>query len=55
MPGADNVIRGSDYPHPDCVWPDTRTVIDEKLGHLDEGKSKKIVCDNTARLYGFPS
>ena len=55
MLGTDNVIWGTDYPHPDCVWPDTRTVIDEKPGHLDEDKLKKIVCDNTARLDGFPS
>ena len=55
MVGADNIIWGSDYPHPDCVWPDSRSVIDENLGHLDEEKLKKIVCDNTARLYGFPN
>ena len=40
---------------PDCVWPDSRSVIDENLGHLDEDKLKKIVCDNTAKLYGFPN
>ena len=53
--GEDNILWGSDYPHPDCVWPDSRSVIDENLGHLDEAKLKKIVCDNTARLYGFPN
>ena len=55
MVGEDNIIWGSDYPHPDCVWPDSRSVIDENLGHLDQDKLKKIVCDNTARLYGFPN
>ena len=53
--GEDNILWGSDYPHPDCVWPDSRSVIDENLGHLDEDKLKKIVCDNTAKLYGFPN
>ena len=53
--GEDNILWGSDYPHPDCVWPDSRSVIDENLGHLDEVKLKKIVCDNTAKLYGFPN
>ena len=53
--GEDNIIWGSDYPHPDCVWPDSRSVIDENLAHLDEAKLKKIVCDNTAKLYGFPN
>ena len=55
MVGEDNIIWGSDYPHPDCVWPDSRSVISDNLGHLDEGKLKKIVCDNTAKLYGFPN
>ena len=51
--GEDNIIWGSDYPHPDCVWPDSRQVINDNLGHLDERVLKKIVCENTARLYGF--
>ena len=55
MVETDNIIWGSDYPHPDCVWPDSRSVIDENLGHLDEDKLKKIVCDITARLYVFPN
>ena len=53
--GEDNIIWGSDYPHPDGIWPDSRKVIDENLGHLEESKLRKIVCDNTANLYGFPN
>lgn len=53
--GEDKIMWGSDYPHPDCIWPDSRAVIDEHLGHLDEAKIKKLVCDNTAKLYGFPN
>ena len=53
--GEDNIMWGSDYPHPDCVWPDSRTVINDHLGHLDESKIRKLVCDNTAKLYGFPN
>ena len=22
--GEDNIIWGADYPHPDCIWPDSR-------------------------------
>lgn len=51
--GEDNVIWGSDYPHPDGIWPDSRRVIDEQLGQLDEKYIRKIVCENTATLYGF--
>ena len=46
---------GSDCPHPDGVWPHSRQVIEENLEHLDEDKLKKIVYDNTAKLYGFPT
>ena len=52
--GEDNVIWGSDYPHPDGIWPDSRKVIDENLGQLDEKYIRKIVCENTAKVYDFP-
>ena len=51
--GEDNIIWGSDYSHPDCVWPDSRQVIGDNLGHLNERVVRKIVCENTAKLYGF--
>ena len=53
--GEDNIMWGSDYPHPDGVFPDSRQVIDDNLGHLDEGALRKIICDNTAKLYRFPN
>ena len=51
--GADNIMWGSDYPHADCVFPDSLQVIEEGLGHLDQSTRKKIVCDNAAQLYRF--
>jgi predicted TIM-barrel fold metal-dependent hydrolase len=51
--GEDNIIWGSDYPHPDGVWPDSTTVIADNLGTLDERIRHKITCDNAAKLYGF--
>jgi predicted TIM-barrel fold metal-dependent hydrolase len=53
MIGEDRIIWGSDYPHPDSIWPDSRQVIDENLGHLDEKYLRKIVYENSVRLYGF--
>ena len=52
--GEDNIIWGSDYPHPDGVWPDSRSTIDNNLAQLSEDAVSKIVCHNTAGLYGFP-
>lgn len=51
--GEDNVMWGSDFPHPDGVWPDSKTFIDRELEGVDPTIRRKIVCDNAARLYGF--
>jgi uncharacterized protein len=51
--GVDNVMWGSDYPHPDGVFPDSQEVLQQQLGRVSETVKKKIVCDNAARLYGF--
>jgi uncharacterized protein len=52
--GADRVMWGSDFPHPDGVWPDSREYLEKELGHLPADVRRKVVCDNAARLYGFP-
>jgi predicted TIM-barrel fold metal-dependent hydrolase len=51
--GEDNIMWGSDFPHPDGIWPDSQEFIDNELSHLPPGQKQKIVCDNAARLYGF--
>ena len=51
--GEDNIIWGSDYPHPDGIWPDSRDIIQANLGHLDREIVRKVVYKNTAKLYGF--
>ena len=49
--GEDNLMWGSDYPHPDGVWPDSGEVIQRTMGQLDEDVRKKIVCDNAVKRY----
>src|SRR6266851_5431926 len=51
--GEDNIMWGSDFPHPDGIWPDSLEYIEKELGHLPEATRKKIVCDNAAKLYRF--
>ncbi len=52
--GVDNVMWGSDYPHPDGVWPDSQETIANNLkGLKDETKRLKIIRDTVAQLYGF--
>ena len=52
--GEDNVMWGSDFPHPDGVWPDSKEFIAKDLGGLPESVRHKIICANAAKLYGFP-
>jgi predicted TIM-barrel fold metal-dependent hydrolase len=52
--GADRIMWGSDFPHPDGIWPDSREYVARELGHLPDAVRRQIVCENAARLYGFP-
>ncbi len=51
--GEDNIMWGSDFPHPDGLWPDSQAFIEKELGHLPAATRHKIVCANAAKLYGF--
>ncbi len=49
--GEDNIIWGADYPHPDCVWPESRRHIETNLGMFPERVRRKITRDNVVTLY----
>lgn len=51
--GEDNVMWGSDYPHPDGIWPDSLAVLEADLGRLKASVRRKLTCDNAGKLYGF--
>ena len=51
--GAEKIMWGSDFPHPDGVWPDSQEYIERELGQLPADIRRKVVCENAARLYGF--
>ncbi|MBT3767330.1 MAG: amidohydrolase [Rhodospirillaceae bacterium] len=51
--GEDNIMWGSDFPHPDGVWPDSKEFIQQELGDVPEATRQKIICGNAAALYGF--
>jgi len=52
--GEENVMWGSDFPHPDGVWPDSQDFLEREVGHLPEATRRKVICENAANLYGFP-
>ena len=51
--GEDNIMWGSDYPHPDCLWPDSPRILKENLAALSPSVQAKIVRENCAKLYGI--
>ena len=51
--GPENLMWGSDYPHPDSVWPHSLEAIKRQMGHLPAQTVKKITHDNAAKLYGL--
>ncbi|NCF80463.1 MAG: amidohydrolase family protein [Proteobacteria bacterium] len=51
--GDDTIMWGSDFPHPDGVWPDSQAFIERELADVPEAVRRKLVCENAARLYGF--
>lgn len=51
--GEDTLMWGSDFPHPDGVWPDSQQYIREQFAHLPSATRRKVICDNAATTYGL--
>jgi predicted TIM-barrel fold metal-dependent hydrolase len=49
--GADNLMWGSDFPHSDSTWPNSREVIAKDFAGVPANEVRKMVADNAARLY----
>ena len=51
--GVDNLMWGSDYPHSESTFPESRKILAQILAGVPEADQAKIVGGNTARVYGF--
>jgi predicted TIM-barrel fold metal-dependent hydrolase len=51
--GVDNMMWGSDYPHSESTFPQSRKILTEILAGVPDDEQAKIVGGNTARIYGF--
>jgi predicted TIM-barrel fold metal-dependent hydrolase len=51
--GLDNIMWGSDYPHPEGSWPHTREQMVDAFRGLPEDDLAKMLGGNAAGLYGF--
>jgi predicted TIM-barrel fold metal-dependent hydrolase len=51
--GVDNIMWGSDYPHPEGSWPETREQMRATFRGLPEEDLAGMLGGNAARVYGF--
>jgi predicted TIM-barrel fold metal-dependent hydrolase len=51
--GVDNMMWGSDYPHSESTFPQSRKILAEILADVPSEERTKIVGATTARLYKF--
>ena len=51
--GVETLMWGSDYPHPDGVWPESSRYIEEQFAGLPADIVHKITCENAAKFYGL--
>jgi predicted TIM-barrel fold metal-dependent hydrolase len=51
--GVDNVMWATDYPHPDCTWPESQKVIHEHFNSVAPDVMRKIIGGNAARIYNL--
>ena len=49
--GVDNLVWGSDYPHPESTFPKSQEILGEILAECNDEERAKIVGGNTARIY----
>ena len=51
--GVDNIMWSTDYPHQAATWPHSQEVPARDFQGMPEADKRKIVRENTAKLYGF--
>ena len=49
--GVDNLLWGSDYPHPESTFPRSREILEEILADCTDEEKAKITGGNAARIY----
>ena len=51
--GLDNIMWGTDYPHPEGTWPTTKSQMIESFRGIPEPEIRAMLGENAAGLYGF--
>lgn len=48
------LMWGSDYPHPEGIWPDSQTSLKHQLQGVEPATARRILLENAPRIYRFP-
>ncbi len=51
--GVENLMWSTDYPHPQCSWPNSQAVIERQFAGVPDAERDLIVGGNAARVYGL--
>jgi predicted TIM-barrel fold metal-dependent hydrolase len=51
--GLGNLMWGSDFPHPEGTWPETRSQMVESFRGVPDAELEALLGGNAARVYGF--
>lgn len=51
--GVENLLWGSDYPHPEGTWPETRKQLVDTFHDIPEDEIALMLGGNAAKLFGF--
>ena len=51
--GVENLMWATDYPHPDCTWPESQKVISDHFVGVDESEMRQMIGGNAARFYNL--
>jgi predicted TIM-barrel fold metal-dependent hydrolase len=49
--GVENLLWATDYPHPDCTWPESQQVIHTHFDDVPVDEMRLMVGGNAARIY----
>ena len=52
--GADRIMVGSDFPHPDAFYPDFVGMVQKEIDGLDESDHRKILSESARAFYNLP-
>ncbi|NQZ98210.1 MAG: amidohydrolase [Myxococcales bacterium] len=51
--GVDKLMWGSDYPHPEGTWPNTKQKLHETFSDVPEAEARAMLGDTAAAVYRF--